>query len=201
MYEKSKWTLIVKRGAKALAMSTPKALQSGGWALGERWHREFLPMHFTMGASERYGYERRQGTGQQAFLPSETHEILTNERGGKYYRYQWQGRWYTSHGIAGYMQRKLNKYRHQLPLVYTGRLREAVRGAVTLIAGERNVKIRMRGPQWLKGFLSFRGRRGTGPDLYRELTRIIPEEAMALARTLKDAVLKVYAKARDERAV
>lgn len=191
-------SIKVRRGAGAIKAAKKDALQAGGWAMGKRWHEQFLPKHFTMGATERYSYAQREGAGDQAFFPNETHEILTNKHGAKYFRWKKDGNWYTSHGFAGYMMRKWNKFHHQLPLVFTGALRDAVTKSVTLVAGERGLRIIMKGPAWLKGFSKFRGRNGTGPDMYRELTTIIQDEAEALARTMKDAMAKYYASVRHK---
>ena len=200
------WTLSIERGPGVLLKEMRRALELGNRAVGERWHREFLPKHFTEEAYSRYQYKPRQGAGQQKLFPIDIAEnqtpVKTNKYGIKYFRYRTHdGKWHTSHGEMGYQAYKLKKFHHTLPLVFTGRLRAAVRGAVKILATSKGVTIRMSGPRWLRGLLAFRGRGGTGPDMYVELTTITRDEAEALQRTLKDAVVKHLADAREHKEI
>lgn len=198
------WTLVVERDAHTLLKEMQPALTAGNTAVGERWHKEFLPRHFTLEAISRYGYQQRKGLGQQKFFPikkaANQTAIATNRHGMKYFRYQTKdGRWHTSHGELGYEAQKLKKFGHHLPLVYGpssgGELKKRLQGEVKITATRRGVTIRMRTPNW------FKGKEGSGPDYVKEITAISRDEAEALQRTLKDTVAKYLANAREHREI
>lgn len=108
------------RGAELLTQKKINdAMKRAMYSLGVRWKTLFLPKHFTKGGAKEYGYKPRKG-----------------EAG-------------SSRKFKGsYTWRKLVKFKHTLPLVYTGEMRqEALFGSrkirVTSTSKESTVYISM----------------------------------------------------------
>ena len=85
---------------------------------------------------------------------------------------------------ARYEQRKFRKYGHKDPLVWTGTLRRTLLSSAYIRATSKSLRVRMQGPKWLKGFMRFRGRAGTGPDMLKEVKAISRQEAEGFARMI-----------------
>lgn len=81
-----------------------------------------------------------------------------------------------------YLERKLKKFGHQRPLVFTGAMERALlRSAEIRVTSKRaTIKLASTAPNWLKGYISFRGKRGTGPDKWLEIKRIPDSDANEL---------------------
>ena len=127
------------------------ALIKSAWmAVGETWHKQILPKHFTPAGAKEYRYKKR---------------------------------------TAKYQRRKLRKFGHQDPLVFTGRLRSEVsyRYRVIATAGrgtKGKVKVRLYGPRYL-----FAYHKGLQVDKADELTRLSRADVRKLGRAM-DAILK-----------
>lgn len=84
-----------------------------------------------------------------------------------------------------YEARKLRRFGHTKPLVWTGRMQEALMQTVAIEATSKRVKIVLAPGatrKWLKGYISFKGRRGTGPDKWLEIKRIPSVDAEELSK-------------------
>lgn len=136
---------ILRRDFERIARET-------GDYIGQYWHRHFRPIHFTNRATNRYGYQPRQG-----------------ERGSGYDK-----------GFRrSYTGQKLRKFGHTRPLEYTGdskRRTEIEHVRSTYRAGFVRVHVIMNAPT-----LNFR-RWPTSPDMRKELTTVIPEEFEEMGR-------------------
>lgn len=75
-----------------------------------------------------------------------------------------------------YMLRKAKKKHNQLPLVWSGTLRDQLLRSAVITATDKQVKVTMGGPKWLMGYLAFRGRARTGPDKKAEITKLVKPE-------------------------
>lgn len=206
----TKWTIVLRKAPRGLAKVGQEGTRQGLTAAGRQWHKEFLPIHFTMEAYRRYGYKDR---GRAVSL-SKVRGITVKTKSGKeqYVRTKVdkRGRPYIVYfngqkmvveyandpgglgwGVAiDYNREKLRKFGHMNPLVYTGVLKRYVTAGARMNATTKRVEVRMSGPKWLRGKMMFRGRRNTGPDMVKEMTTIPRIEALALAKTVKDRMVK-----------
>jgi hypothetical protein len=125
------------------------------WSLiGQLWHREMRPKHFTHAGAREYGYTPRSGESARP----------------------------CSKGFRrSYTGRKLRKFGHTLPLVYTGTSRGLTRtGNIT--ATSKGVRIAMHAPA-----LNLRPKGGT-INLYDEMTRISQREKGWIERNFHSLV-------------
>jgi hypothetical protein len=103
-------------------------------------------------------------------------------------RYQYHAR------TKKYEERKFKRFGHTRPLVYTGTMERVLAQSVTIKASSKRGEIQMAqtADNWLKGYISFRGKNGTGPDKWLELQRIPPDEqnelAAIAAKILREAI-------------
>jgi len=118
----------------------------------------------------------------------------------KYLRRHFQLSAFREYGYAKrskrYEQRKLKRFGHMRPLVYTGRMQRALTGSALVRSSARGVTVRMTGPKWLKGFMSMLGRYGTGPDKAKEVTTISEREGNELAAMAGDILTRKMERAK-----
>lgn len=145
-----------------MAKEFREAREGGMQAIGQMWHRDMLPEHFTDRATRLYKYAER---------------------------------------TAKYKKRKQKKFGHKTPLVFTGRMRDALMGLAQIRASSEKVRVSMSGPRWLSGFMSFRGRTGTGPDMKKEITTIRQDEGETLAMGLHRYIVQRLETMRPENKV
>jgi hypothetical protein len=100
-----------------------------------------------------------------------------------------------------YERRKFRLYGHRKPLVFTGTLEQTFTRSAKIQPTPDKVTIRMSGPHWLKGYLSFRGRTGTGPDKEKEIKQFLVSERKELGRIQKDYIAKRLNELRSSRTV
>lgn len=98
-----------------------------------------------------------------------------------------------------YQRRKVRLKHHNKPLVFTGALQRALQGVASITASNSGVRVKMSGPKWLSGYISFKGRLGTGPDKKKEITTIAQSEGESLAKTAYDVFKKAVNSAKGER--
>lgn len=152
---------------------------------GVYWHKRILPKHFTPAAEIEYGYQKR---------------------------------------TAKYLKRKQRVKGHQRPLVWSGVLERslsryaAIRPVARSSAGKAGssayVRVSMKGPSWLAGYLAFRGRgvtkhdawgrvigkeKSEGPDKKRELKAFSDADREAIAEVVHERMVKELAAARIRR--
>jgi hypothetical protein len=122
-------------------------------------------------------------------------------------------RYHYVHRAKKYDQRKERKMGHKKPLVWSGTLRKTILENTTITATKSSVLIKMTGPKWLAGYLSFKGRnkkirdkhgndtgrreKAGGPDKKAEITKVLKSEAEELAKLLKSRIVEALNKARD----
>jgi hypothetical protein len=124
--------------------------------IGMYWHRALRPKHFTHRGATEYGYEPRQGERGSA--------------GGRGFRRTYTGR-------------KLHRYGHTRPLVYTG---ESERESKTarIVATSKRVRVRMKLPR-----LNWRHESRT-KTMREELTMISAAEEKRLLALFTDRLMK-----------
>jgi hypothetical protein len=141
--------------------------RAGMRQLGEKWHTEYRPLHFRNLASTRYNYTPRQG-----------------ERGRTVANFN-----------RSYTGRKLAKFGHTRPLVYTGESERASQTpTIEAVAkrGSARVAVRMRAYK-----LNYRYA-GSPIDMRAELQTVIPAESQALADGLRDFLARNYRAVGDQ---
>ncbi len=94
----------------------------------------------------------------------------------------------------GYELRKAKKYHHRRPLEYTGALRAAVMNYWSVKASTKQMVVDLKGPKWLRGYLAFRGRRGTAPNKEVELLSTADDEARAFFEQVQADIFKAIDK-------
>lgn len=135
-------------------------------AAGERWRREYLPIHFTKRATRRYGYTPRGGQpgSGRAFRKSYSWHKLKRGQNGQ--------------GVKAIGEVK--------PLVWSGesrgRARHQSRIKATATSSKAKAVVTIPAPA-----LNFRGP-GSKADMLKEIRTVIPEETRALATTFVRAV-------------
>ena len=139
---------------------------------GNHWVQNFLKRHFTFEGARRYGYKSR--SKQRKFGPK-GFETFKNTR------------WI----------RQFQRRGSRLPLVHSGVLkRDAISGATVRVYGSIS-RIIMSVP----GYIRFRGRKGTGLDMVRELTSVTTDEAEILADKFLRGVSRGLMKIRKRRRI
>lgn len=132
-------------------------------SIGKRWHTEFRPIHFTRRAIGRYGYTPRKGdTGS-----------------GRAFR-------------GSYTAQKLRKFKHTLPLVWSGDSR--------LLSRLRDVRSTAKGARVVMRVPTLNLRPATGTiNMREELATITQPEAAALATTFAAVMERSIGKIRTRR--
>lgn len=97
-----------------------------------------------------------------------------------------------------YEARKLKKFGHKKPLVWTGTMQRVLMQSVAIKATSKRVSIAMAqtAPRWLKGYIAFRGKRGTGPVKWLEIKRIPADEGNELTKIAKDVLVEAIKNAK-----
>lgn len=120
--------------------------------VGTYWHRQFMPIHFTLAAYRRYNYTPRAGeTG--------------DPRGNK-----WMGKRFWS----SYTGRKVKVHKHRKPLVLTGESEQSAKTNFTIRATRKVVRVSMRTPR-----LNYRPR-NSAVNMANELRTVTLQEAQIL---------------------
>jgi len=125
---------------------------------GERWHQTMRPQHFTRAGARKYGYLPRAG-----------------ERGNERRNFR-----------SSYTGRKLRRFGHTNPLVYTG-LSMALTRPRDVRATAKGVRVVMNSP----GFNRRNPR--SRINMREELTRVTEEEANLLARLMEERLVQMLA--------
>ncbi len=133
-----------------LKRALPRLNKAAWKAAGIFWHTEFRPLHFLRSATRRYGYLPRSGSR----LP----------RGSKGFRRSYSGR-------------KLRKYHHMKPLVFSGQSRDLTK-IRNIKATSKGVRVSMNAPA-----LNARPKDGR-IRMHKELRKVIPAEREAIAEVL-----------------
>lgn|GEM_PF-1590198 len=128
---------------------------------GREWHGEMLPGHFLMSAYGKYGY-----------APRSTRRPPRGDRPGR--------------ERLSYVAAKQKYKHHNLPLVWSGDLRTAVMRQQDVRSKGRTVRVVLHGPRYLYQYRKDLRQ----PDKAAELTIIVQDEAMELARRLDRRVTK-----------
>jgi hypothetical protein len=97
-----------------------------------------------------------------------------------------------------YEDRKLRDFGHTKPLVWTGTMQRTLMQSVVIKATSKRATVAMgqTAPNWLKGYIAFKGKRGTGPDKWLEIKRIPPDEGKELAQIAKDVLVEAIKNAK-----
>lgn len=97
-----------------------------------------------------------------------------------------------------YYERRKARVKHtNRPLFWSGTLFGALKGNVQFVSTPKSVTVRMSGgPRWLSGYLAFRGKKGTGPDKRKEITRVARAEYKELAEKAGEVMREAMEKAR-----
>lgn len=158
---------VTERGAvPGVAKRELNTMLKAAWEeTGVHWHRSMRPKHFTHAGAREYGYTPRKGERGAA--------------GTKGFRQSYTGR-------------KLKRFGHTLPLVYTGESRELTR-IRDVRATSKGVRIVMNAPK-----LNFRSRHST-INMRDEMTRISAGEARELVAVLDAAYQRRLDAVRDVR--
>lgn len=126
-----------------------RAISKKAWfQTGRFWHQTMRPKHFTKAGALEYGYIKRKGEGAA--------------RGSGRFRRSYTGK-------------KLKRFGHDLPLVYTGISRLAT-SARDIRASSRGVRIVMKAPNLTKRHPK------SQIDMRKEMTTISTKEGKQLAR-------------------
>lgn len=118
--------------------------------IGEYWHARFMPKHFTHRGAREYRYQPRQGESGNA-----------SDKGFR----------------RSYTGQKLRKYKHTLPLVFTGETK--------VLAAQRDVRSTSKGCRVVirANRLNLINRRAAKPiNMREEMTTVSPAEQAELAR-------------------
>jgi len=138
---------------RSLTAADMKVLISQAWiGVGELWHSEMRPKHFTVAGAAEYGYLPRQG-----------------EPGNPYRGGFW----------ASYTGRKLRKHHHRSPLKYSGELEQLSRARridTTVFRTKSRMRVIMPGARKA----NFRNP-ASKIDMREELTRVSEQEQVRLA--------------------
>lgn len=126
--------------------------------IGALWHSRFRPKHFTHAGAKEYGYTRRRGEDSTF--------------GSKSF-------W------GSYTGRKFNRYRHTLPLVYSG-LSRRLTAVRDIRATRKRVRIVMPAPA-----LNLRPRNGR-IRMREEMTRVSRREADFLTETFEGRINREF---------
>ena len=125
----------------------PQILKRVWEEIGNHWHRQMRPKHFTHAGAREYGYTPRKGEKDAA----------------------------SSKGFRrSYSGRKLRKFGHTLPLVYTGESRD--------ITARRDVRPTRHGVRIVMAANKLNYKNPyTAIDKRDEMTRVSPEDTRTLA--------------------
>ena len=169
---------------KLAKLLTGPAAQKALVEVGQYWHREILPIHFTTAAYGKYGYRQRGANkkGQRG------KQLYTKAGEPFFLYYDAQG---VKHIVPGamtdYNARKQREKGHQNPLVWSGALKAVLTAAARFEATPTKVRILMQGgPSWLKGRIAFN--KGRGPNMEAEITKVTPGELHTLAEVAANSL-------------
>lgn len=132
-----------------------QVLEKAWFPPGKNWHEQFRPKHFTKEGAAEYGYEPRKG-----------------EQSGTSGKAFWRS----------YTGRKLKKFGHTLPLVFSGELRDKARTA-RIEATSKGVRVFLTNA----GKANFHHPKST-IDMRAELTRISIAEMRESTEILSAAI-------------
>jgi len=154
------WFTVERTAVDAQHRQIRGAAKLAGQAVGERWVKEYLPLHFRPNARERYGYRSRSPAWRSQKVRS-------------------AGRTLKSKGPispeAG------------LDLVYTGRMRDMLLGLPPRVhATGGRVTVKLRAPH----YIDYPKRMYGSPDMRQEITTTTEGEARQLARTFRATYLR-----------
>lgn len=147
-----------------------RLLKEAWAAIGLYWHKNFRPKHFTRAGAREYGYDKRQGEdGAVGENPGDF--------GGMHGMWRAQRRLGPRGFFSTYTGRKLQKWNHTNPLVWTGISKEQSEQR-NIQATRNGVKVVMNTPR-----LNFRkGKLGMGKTMREEMTAVSAAEAEVLAQ-------------------
>lgn len=155
---------------RALRKASTQARRDAFRAVGEHWHEKFRPVHFTHRGARKYGYKPRQGQRTAGEPPTTTSS--------------------RRRFASSYTGRKLRKWGHTRPLVYSGES-EALTRFLDVRATSKGSRVVMRAPT-----LNLRSS-PSAPNMREELTRITPDERSELIDVLNSAFTERMKAARD----
>ena len=135
-------------------------LKAAWMAPGRLWHEEMLPNHFTMAAYGEYKYQPRHG--------------MKMVKGSKREERSYSGR------------KRLYK-RHNLPLVWSGRLKKEVMRIQDIRPTSKGVTVVLHGPTYLYAYRKDLNQ----PDKAAELSAVSKREEQLLARELDRAINQI----------
>jgi hypothetical protein len=131
------------------------------------WHKEMRPKHFTHAGAREYGYDKRQGEGgigrHDDWRALGAGASFTDRMGRRaFYR--------------TYTGRKLQRFGHTYPLVWSGASR-TLTGMRNISATKSGSRVTMNAPT-----LNFRkGKTGTGKTMREEMTTVSSGERVVIA--------------------
>jgi hypothetical protein len=166
----------VYRGRAAQAGVTSvagwKRLLAEAWKLEARyWQREMLPKHFTVAGAAEYGYQPRQGDpGYQGHIP-------TYRKGPKAGQVRF---WAT------YIGRKIGKFGHRRPLVWSGGLERAAQNIIDIRGTDRGGVAVLHVPQYTFNYRT--DIPGIQPKKALELAVFSPRETEELRQYLDESL-------------
>lgn len=159
------WTL------KQMKFGSEKGLEAAVFY----WHRNYAPDHFTVEASQRYGYQKRSGEGEPERIPRAA-------KGGK-----WRG----LKNNRKYYWDKWRRKKEKRPLVYTGASRRQILRSIRVSTRRRpgsgsfaTCTGAMDAPKYFYQYDKSKG----APDKYAELIKTTPAEDETLLRVYNQTV-------------
>lgn len=134
------------------------------------WHRRIMPGHFTKAGGKKYGYQKRRGEDEPAWVPGKKGIVLA---GGK-----------TKYGKQRmvqnrkYFHRKLREKGHSDPLIWSGNSETLAKRSVRLVSNSKRAAAVMNLPKY---FYQYRKDLGT-PNKAAELTTVTQDEVNKLSK-------------------
>jgi len=149
--------------------------EANKFALGEAvktWWRVFMPEHFEVEATVKYGYQPRKGDNEP---PTVLKRVYKNQ-------YDKVGTMRMVRNNA-YSWKKRRKFKHNRPLVFTGKSYQMARSQITVRTGKRKSgEIFARGAMPVPHYFYKYRKDLNQPDKYAELTKTTPAEVGVLTQ-------------------
>lgn len=166
-----KISLTISRPPDVGLRKWKECTKAGHAAMGQYWHKNYLPDHFTRAARTKYGHQARRPK-----------YLRNKERGG-------------TRSVNGRVVQI--KYGGQVDNVFSGEMETLVRSPALIQAFPSRATVKMVGPR----YVSMRPYKSGQPDKGAEISRVIPDQQRVLEKVLGEETHRRFVQWKQPRTI